>query len=208
MVQPGAPQLPAQPPPSRAHPAGRSAHQSWLAACLLLLVAVSAIAVFLRQARSSSNIAALQGEACPASGEIAAESCQLPEDAAATREPFPAQEAAQVDWVLRHHQPAMVLFYSQLCRPCLMMDALVQMVRRDYEPAVIFIQVVSDHPANAALVHRMGVGSIPASFFVTPSGDSKRVIGLMKQLDLRAELAKLAAAGRALLPTPTGPASP
>jgi hypothetical protein len=192
-----------------AYSAGGPAHQrGWLTPCLLLLIALSAVAVLLRQVRSSSSSATLQGETCPAPGETAAESCLVPEGAAATLEPYPAQAEAQVDWVLRYHQPAMILFYSNLCRPCLMMDALVQMVRRDYEPAVIFIQVVSDHPANAALVHRMGVGSIPASFFVTPSGDSKRVIGLMKQLDLRAELAKLAAAGRALLPTPTGPASP
>jgi thiol:disulfide interchange protein len=176
-------------------------------ACLLLLIAASAVAVFLRHSRSSSSSATPQGEACPAPGETA-ESCQLPAGSAATPEPFPAQAEAQVDWVLRYQQPAMILFYSNLCRPCMMMDALVQMVRRDYEPAVTFIEVVGDHPANAALVHRMGVGSVPASFFLTPAGDSKRVIGLMKQQDLRAELARLAALAPALLPTPTGTPTP
>lgn len=209
MAQLRPPQLPTQTPVSRTRPASSSARQrSWLAACLLLLVAASAIAAYFLNARSSSNISTLQGEACPAPGEAASQSCQLPEDVAATREPFPAQASAQVDWVLRYHQPAMLLFYSHLCRPCMMMDALVQMVRRDYEPAVIFIEVTSERPANAALVRRMGVGSIPASFFITPSGDSKRVVGLMKQQDLRAELARLVAAGQAALPAPTSPTSP
>ncbi len=198
MVQPGTPQAPAGPPSSPAHPAGRSGHpRRWLSACLLL-IAAGAVAVFLRQVRSSSSSATLQGKACPASGETAAEFCLLPEGGATTPEPYPAQAEAQVDWVLRYRRPAMVLFYSSLCRPCMMMDALVQMVRRDYEPGVIFIEVASDHPANAALVHRMGVGTLPASFFLTPSGDSKRVVGLMKQQDLRAELARLAGSGRAL----------
>ncbi len=113
-----------------------------------------------------------------------------------------------MDWVLRYQRPAMVLFYSNLCRPCMMMDALVLMVHRDYEPAVTFIEVDGDDPANAALLHRMGVSSVPASFFLTPSGDRKRVTGLMKQQNLRAELARLAASGQDLLTPTTAPTSP
>ena len=101
----------------------------------------------------------------------------------------------------------MVLFYSQICRPCMMMEALVQMVRRDYESIVTFIEVASDEPENAALVRRMRVGTIPASFFITTSGDIKHIAGVMKQQDLRAELAALVAAGQAL-PTSTGIVSP
>ncbi|MBC7233523.1 MAG: hypothetical protein H5T68_09835 [Chloroflexi bacterium] len=108
-------------------------------------------------------------------------------------DPFPskADPAAQIEWVLRHKKPAMILFHSNLCRPCLMMEALVQMVRRDYEPTVVFIEVVIDDPANADLVRAARIGSIPASLFVDRSGQVKRVIGLMKQQDLRAELARL-----------------
>jgi len=79
----------------------------------------------------------------------------------------------------------MVLFYSQLCRPCMMMDALVQMVHRDYEPAVIFIEVLSD---SLPTTHWFGAWESAASrlrFFITPSGDSKSIVGLMKQQDLR-----------------------
>jgi len=207
MTQPGSAQSPIPSPSPPAQPRERLAQRRrWLAACLLL-VALVAVAVVLRQARSSSSGAALQGEACPASGEAAADSCALPAGTPTTPEPYPAQAAAQVDWVLRYRQPAMVLFYSHLCRPCVMMEALVQMVRRDYEPAVTFIAVASNQSANAALVRRMGVGTIPASFFLSAAGESKRVIGLMKQQELRAELARLAA-GQALPPAPTVTAAP
>jgi thiol:disulfide interchange protein len=207
MAQSDPEQLATELPSSPTGPAGSSGReQRWLAACLLLVVAVSAIALALRHTRSPSSIATLQ-EVCPASDE-AEESCQLPEYASATREAFPTEAEAQVDWILRYHRPAMVLFYSQICRPCMMMEALVQMVRHDYEPAVTFIEVASDDPDNATLVRRMGVGTIPASFFIMPSGDIKRIGGPMKQLDLRAELASLVAAGQALLPSPTGPPAP
>ena len=207
MGQPDLPQLPAHEPVAPTRPSTTSRRRRWLAVFLVLLIAATAVTGYWRHARPSPPNTTPQGETCPAPGETAAASCQLPEDATATREPFPTQAEAQVDWVLRYHQPAMVLFYSQLCRPCMMMDALVQMVHRDYEPAVTFIEVTSDNPANATLVERMGVGSIPASFFIAPSGESKRVIGLMRQQDLRAELAALAAAGQAL-PAPTSPAAP
>jgi len=209
MAQVGPPQSVTEPSGSPGQPAGGQPHHGrWLAACLVLLVAVCAGTAYLRHTHSPTSVTTPQGEACPASAETTAEACPLPENAAATREPFPTQAEAQVDWVLRYQQPAMVLFYSQICRPCMMMGALVQMVRRDYEPAVTFIAVASDNAANAALVRRMGVGSILAFFFVAPSGESKCVVGLMTQQDLRAELATLASAAQASLPTPTGTPTP
>lgn len=107
--------------------------------------------------------------------------------------PFPQSPSAQVEWVLRNKRSAMVLFHSTMCRPCRMMDALVQMVRRDYEPTVVFIDVVIDNPSNAELVRQAQIRSIPTSFFINRSGQGKRIIGLMSQQDLRAELANLMA---------------
>ena len=108
-------------------------------------------------------------------------------------EPWPSSPSEQAQWALRHHRPAMILFYSTYCRPCMMMDALVQMVKRDYQPDVVFIEVLIDDPANAAILRRAKVGTIPASYFLTRSGEGKRVVGLMKQADLRAELVRIAA---------------
>lgn len=126
---------------------------------------------------------------------MASRSVTTPESVAQPTEadPFPSTPTAQVQWVLRHKKPAMILFHSTLCRPCMMMDALVQMVRRDYEPTVVFIEVIIDDPANAVLVTQARIGSIPASLFLDRSGKVKRIVGLMKQQDLRAELARLMA---------------
>ena len=109
-------------------------------------------------------------------------------------DPFPTTPSEQVQWVLRYKKPAMVLVYSTVCRPCMMMDSLVQMVKRDYQPDVVFIEVVYDDPANAEVLRWAKVGTIPASYFLTRSGQGKRIVGLMKQQDLRAELARIAAA--------------
>jgi thiol-disulfide isomerase/thioredoxin len=111
-------------------------------------------------------------------------------------EPWPSSPSEQAQWALRHEQPAMILFYSTLCRPCRMMEALVQMVKRDYQPDVVFIEVLYDDPANAEVLRWAKIGTIPASYFLTRLGEGERVIGLMKQADLRAELARIAAAAQ------------
>ena len=108
-------------------------------------------------------------------------------------DPYPDRAPEQVQWALRQGQPAMILFHSAMCRPCRMMDALVWMVRRDYEPTVLFIEVLIDDPANAEVIRWAKVGTIPASIFLNSTGEAKRIVGLMKQADLRQELAGLLA---------------
>ena len=74
-----------------------------------------------------------------------------------------------------------------------MMDALVQMVRWDYDPHIRFIDVLVHDPANADLVQWAKVAGIPASYFLSRTGQSKRSVGWMKQAGLRQELAALMA---------------
>ena len=85
----------------------------------------------------------------------------------------------------------MILYHSTLCRPCRMMDALVQMVRRDYEPQVTFVDVITDQESNRDLVEVAQIHTIPTAVFLSAAGDSKVVAGLMTQQALRAELAAL-----------------
>lgn len=97
----------------------------------------------------------------------------------------------QVEWALRHHRPALILFHSTLCRPCRMMDALVQLVRRDFEPEVVFIDAIIDYAANDEVVRWAKVGSIPAFYFLERAGQGKRIVGLLTQQELREELSTL-----------------
>nr|MBC7243778.1 hypothetical protein [Chloroflexota bacterium] len=166
----------------------RSSLYRWLVGLLVLAAVVAILA--LKTRGTTSNISNLPAkEMASATTSLTPTPSPLSEEA----DPFPskADPATQIEWVLRHKKPAMILFHSNLCRPCLMMEALVQMVRRDYEPTVVFIEIVIDDPANADLVRAARIGSIPASLFVDRSGQVKRVVGLMKQQDLRAELARL-----------------
>jgi thiol-disulfide isomerase/thioredoxin len=110
---------------------------------------------------------------------------------AAKSDPMPTEPAAQVEWILRNNQPAMVLFHSTNCKPCIAMTALVEQIRGDYEDRIVFIDVVTNEVANAALVRQAGIQAIPTTIFVTSSGEGRGHLGLMKEEDLRAELTKL-----------------
>jgi len=110
------------------------------------------------------------------------------------RVPPPAgSAAAEIQRVRDQQQPAMILYRDDLCERCRHMDALVEMVRRDYQPEVNFIVVNTSDQANLDLVRRLDVGTIPASDFVNASGQATRVVGLMTQQALRAKLDQLAA---------------
>ena len=111
--------------------------------------------------------------------------------AAPVSDPFPSQPEAQVDWVLRNGRPALFLFHSTNCKPCIAMTALVEQIRPDYEGRVVFVDVITNDAANAAVVRRAGIQSIPTTFFISSSGEGRGYIGLMKEEDVRAELDKL-----------------
>lgn len=106
-------------------------------------------------------------------------------------DPFPARPEAQVDWVLRQGRPAMILFHSTNCTPCIAMSALVRRIRPDYEERIVFVDVITNDLANASLVNRAGIKSIPTTIFVSASGEGRGYIGLMKEEDVRSELDQL-----------------
>lgn len=104
---------------------------------------------------------------------------------------LPADPAGQVDWVLANKKAALILFHSTNCKPCIAMTALVDKIRPDYAEKIVFVDVVTNDSANAALVRRAGIQSIPTTFFITTAGTGHGYIGLMKEEDVRAELDKL-----------------
>ena len=103
-------------------------------------------------------------------------------------DPFPTDAAAQVEWVLRHKKPAMILFHSTNCKPCKLMEELVAKVRSDYEPDVVFVDVITNERSNQELVREAGIRAIPTSFFIQRSGQGKRFVGALPEDELRAEL--------------------
>jgi len=111
--------------------------------------------------------------------------------AVAQDDPLPSSPGEQVDWALRHNKPAMVLFHSTNCIPCKAMEQLVKKVRADYEPDLVFVDVITNDRANLALIQAAQIRAIPTSFFFSKSGKAKRVVGAMKEEAFRAELTNL-----------------
>jgi thiol-disulfide isomerase/thioredoxin len=111
---------------------------------------------------------------------------------AAQSDPFPQKPGDQIKWVQRNKKPAMLLYHSTNCKPCILMDDLVKKVRADYEPEVAFVDIITNNPANADVVRQSGINLIPTTFFVTSDGQSKKTVGAISEDALRAELNRLA----------------
>lgn len=114
-----------------------------------------------------------------------------PTDVVADEDPFPSQPAAQVQWVMRNEKPAMILFRSTNCIPCKRMEKLVNQVRGDYEPDIVFIDVIVYDRSNTGLIRQAQIQAIPTSFFIKASGQGRRFVGATSKEVLRAELANL-----------------
>ncbi|MHB0857857.1 MAG: thioredoxin family protein [Anaerolineae bacterium] len=125
------------------------------------------------------------------SQEAAVADATLSPQSGTDQDPFPASPEAQVEWVLRQQRPALVLFHSTNCIPCKTMEALVASVRGDYEPQVVFIDVITNDRANLELVQQAGIQAIPTTFFINSAGEGQRYVGAFKAEILRAELDKL-----------------
>ena len=108
-------------------------------------------------------------------------------------DPYPSDPASQVEWVTRNKKPALLLYHSTSCIPCKAMAALVEKVRADYEPDVVFVDVITNDAANTKEVRRSGIRYIPTTFFVSSSGESEQVVGAMEEDALRAKLDSLKA---------------
>ena len=85
----------------------------------------------------------------------------------------------------------MILFHSTNCIPCKKMERLVAEVRGDYQPNLVFIDVITNDRANWPLIQQAGVRTIPTSYFVHASGAGKRLVGAMSEEALRVELSAL-----------------
>jgi len=85
----------------------------------------------------------------------------------------------------------MILFHSTNCKPCIVMAGLVDKVRADYEPTVVFVDVITNDRSNQELIQQAQIRAIPTSFFVASSGQAKGFMGAMTEEQLRTALEDL-----------------
>ena len=172
-----------------------STKNRWLAGLLVAAAVITVLGLKLADTRPAyTALPTAERSAAatvPALGSEPASTTIQPTKLQPQSDPFPGGPAAQVEWVLRNRKPAMVLFHSTNCRACIMMMEVVKTVRAEYEPAIVFIDVITNDQSNSDLVRQAQIRAIPTSFFITSSGQGKGFIGAMKQEDLRSELASL-----------------
>ncbi|MFO7695636.1 MAG: thioredoxin family protein, partial [Anaerolineae bacterium] len=112
-------------------------------------------------------------------------------NAATSEDGMPADPAGQLLWVEANRHPAMVIYRSTTCIPCVAMGKLIEQVRADYEPEVAFVTVLTDASANILLVRQAGIQAIPTSFFLGRDGQPIKVLGAMDESTLRDRLQAL-----------------
>jgi hypothetical protein len=158
----------------RSKPTGKTpTWRSWLAALVLIaVVAVGGLKVLRDRPGTRTATAADTG-------------------AAAAEYGMPADPAGQLVWVETNRHPAMVIYRSTTCIPCVAMGRLIDVVRADYEPEVAFVTVLTDEPANSLLVRQAGIQAIPTSLFLGRDAQPIRVLGAMDEAALRDRLQAL-----------------
>lgn len=166
----------------------------WVVGLLVIVAVIAILGYKAVEARSAAPVpfSPESVEMLPMAGPAPAPAATAA-SAAQQTDPFPATPAEQASWAQRNGKGAMILFHSTNCKPCLIMEDLVKKVRADYEPDVVFVDVVTNNQANLAYVRASGIRMIPTSFFVTRDGQVKTTIGAISEAALRAELARLKA---------------
>jgi len=170
----------------------------WLAGGLIALAVVGILGFKATQARpleplptpeTPAATLAMPGPKAPADDDQTEMPTGEPANTSQDDEdPLPTDPVGQLEWAERHQRPVMVLFHSTTCIPCKAMDKLLQQVRADYEPEIVFVDIITNDRANSALVQQAGIRAIPTSFFVSSAGEGKRFVGAMQEEALRAEL--------------------
>lgn len=167
--------------------------QRWVGVAFVLVAVVAVVAIKatkrpdqvagLRVAETAADadVPALGGESSGAAAGVPAQET----------DPFPSDPMAQIEWLLRKGKPVMILFHSTTCKACQLMEKAVENVRADFEPQIAFIDVVVTDPANASLLQKAKIKSIPTSVFVMASGQAYGFVGALEEDVLRVELSKL-----------------
>ncbi|MHB1355200.1 MAG: thioredoxin family protein [Anaerolineae bacterium] len=174
----------------------------------LVVVTVIAVKVVVEQRSSSGAVASTnptnvsasattsQSESDPDDCEVCGPNKHKPTVTPTSQvesDPYPTSPGLQVAWVYRNNKPAMILYHSTNCIPCIAMDELVKKVHADYEPGVVFIHVITNDASNMTEIRRSGIRFIPTSFFVSVTGENNVVVGAMEEEALREELSRLQA---------------
>jgi thiol-disulfide isomerase/thioredoxin len=159
----------------------------WLGG-LIVIAVVAVIGLKTVQGKGTPANVAAASPTSAAGNELQAAVSAL---AVSSEDKMPDDPVGQLNWVQEHKHPALVIFRSTSCIPCMAMGKLIEQVRADYEPDVAFVTVLTDDASNVLLVRQAGIQAIPTSFFVGRDGQATKVLGAMEESDFRTQLEAL-----------------
>lgn len=87
------------------------------------------------------------------------------------------------NWKYNGKLPCVVDFYADWCRPCKMMDPIMEKLAKEYEGKVIFYKVNIDE--NKELATAYAINSIPFFLFCPMNGQAQSALGMMLEDDMR-----------------------
>lgn len=86
-------------------------------------------------------------------------------------------------WKYKGTKPCIVDFYADWCRPCKMMDPIMEKLAKEYEGKVIFYRVNIDENKDLSLAYN--ISSIPTFLFCPVNGQPQLSMGMMSEENIR-----------------------
>lgn len=89
-------------------------------------------------------------------------------------------------WKYKGNKPCIVDFYADWCRPCKMMDPLLEKIAKEYEGKIIIYKINIDE--NKDIAQAFQINSIPFFLFCPLEGQAQSAMGMMSEENLRAAI--------------------
>ena len=86
-------------------------------------------------------------------------------------------------WKYKGDKPCIVDFYADWCRPCKMMDPILEKIAKEYEGKIIIYKINIDE--NKDIAQAFQINSIPFFLFCPLEGQAQSAMGMMSEENLR-----------------------
>ena len=86
-------------------------------------------------------------------------------------------------WKYKGDKPCIVDFYADWCRPCKMMDPILEKIAKEYEGKIIIYKINIDE--NKDIAQAFQINSIPFFLFCPLEEQAQSAMGMMSEENLR-----------------------
>jgi thioredoxin len=86
-------------------------------------------------------------------------------------------------WQYKGSKPCIVDFYADWCRPCKMMDPILEKLAKEYDGEIIIYKINIDN--NKDIASAFAINSIPFFLFCPLNGQPQSSMGMMSENDMR-----------------------